>query len=85
LAHDARARGAQRGSHRELRHSLDVTTQHEQSQIRAHRYEQEAYCHEQAGQNRLHVAEQGVAQRHRDDGAASQLIPVFVRQLGHHG
>ena len=61
LAQQARACGAQRGSHGQLRGALDISRQHQEAKIRAHSHEQQGHRDQQPGQNRLHVAEQGLA------------------------
>ena len=85
LVQHARPRRAQRGSHGQLGRPLDVPRQHEEREIRAHDHEQDRYGNEQAGQNRLRVAEQCVAQRHGDGRAPRQRLGVFARQLRRHG
>ena len=85
MAHNARARGAKRGAHRQLRHALDVSSQHEESEVRTHGHQKEGHRDEKSGQDRLYVAEECVAERDRDDSTASQLVGIFACQSGHHG
>ena len=85
LAQDTPARGAQGGSHGQLRRARDVPSQHEQREIRTHDHEQESHGAEQARDDRLHVTEQCVAQRQGDDGAAGESIGGLARERRRHG